>query len=506
MAVLLSYRAMAASAPDQTTPENQQFTLTAVNFSQSSFLDSYDFFRIYEPYLGTRVSIASLKQICRQITAYYQQRGLAAAECVLPPQTIKSGVVDIYLVEGVISRVRLSGEVDPNDSLLRSYLQHITLGRPLDNEQASYVKQLIAAVPGLSVKTYTRPVAGSDTFELIFDVKQTAYSGELYANNRGSEVVGPVQAGLTLASHSLLGAHEKLQLNLLATKNTDELKYIELSSAWPVADEGSQIIVLASYAETQPGDILSSALLDTKISAARVGWSQFLFLAAESSLRFDSSLDYFKTDSTSAGSPFELNELYKLVLALDYKSRGSDSFTQARTSIVHSLPNMSTTSNAISGFTSTGKEDFNAFKFDLYYNQALSSNVLLTLQTRGQYGSDQMPVSEYIAFGGGSLGSAYDPAEFFGNHGLGGSARLAYRLVDSWLGTGYTQMYTQYDSVKVWNEELNATATGKSFVVGMAFGSRSYLIDLQIAKPLNKKTTIGGNKDARGFASLRYFF
>ncbi len=55
-------------------------------------------------------------------------------------------------------------------------------------------------------------------------------------------------------------------------------------------------------------------------------------------------------------------------------------------------------------------------------------NVFLSNQIQGQYAFLDLPVSEDIVFGGEIIGSAYDQAELFGDHGLGARTRLNYQL------------------------------------------------------------------------------
>lgn len=488
--------------------DTDEFTVTAVHFNKVGLINSFEFYPYYENHLGARAKVSKLRDICANIIRLYEERGFSSVGCRVLPQIDSSGIVNIHIVEGIIGSVRLTGDIDENDSLIRSYVEHITLDQPLESAQVNHVERMLNATPGIRATSYITPMRDSKKLELVFDIKMTRYLGEFYINNRGSKVIGQVQAGLLVGANSLLGKYEYLSLYLFSTEDTEELKYIEFDSAWPVGKEGSKILFQTSYADSKPGDLLEPLDVNVDASAASLGWSKPLALNNNDSVLLTSWLDYFKSDTRFSGSRVALDELYKIKLSLDYVTSNTRQYTRTNITFTHGLSDLNTTTidDGDNGLVATGNEGFNAAKFDIYYSVVLLSNVKLSLQTQGQYAFTDLPVSEYIAFGGEVIGSAYDPAEFFGDHGLGGSSRLHYLLDNSFISSGYTQLYAQYDIVKVWNNSVNLIQSGASLATGITIGSNAFYLDLQVAKPLTQEVLIESNKDARFFASFRTFF
>lgn len=508
---LLSFSSVVAgiNTANKKTPV-QEFTLTAINFNPVDLIDSFDLFPIYEKYLGTNVQIATLKNICGEITNHYQNNGYEFAYCTLPFQKIKEGVVNLYIVEGLIGSVRLVGDVAVNDRLLNSYLNHISLNQSLDEAQLKYVEQLFSLTPGLSVKTYTKAMKDSKSLELIFEVKQEYFNGEVYVNNRGSRVVGPSQVGLSLASYSLLGSHEFLKFHLFAADNADELEYLEINSVWPVGNAGSKILVDSSYGNSIPGDFLKDANIDIDVVTASLAWLMPLILTTTENLQLTSAIDYYRSETNASGSRTALDDLYKARLSLDYVVDSERYYVRSRLTYKHGLKNLNASKAVIassgSNLVSTGREAFSAVNFDVLYRVALTRNLFLLNQVQGQYAFDDLPVVENIVFGGEVIGTAYDQAELFGDHGLGGRIRLSYQLTDAWLASGFTLFYTQYDVAKVWNKVLDEINSLASVAVGLTIGAGSFSLDLQVAKPLTEQVLLEGNQDVRYFASARLFF
>lgn len=420
-----------------------KFTLTAIYFNQIGLFDNLEFFPLYEKHLGARVQISTLKNICSNITNYYREKGYDFARCTLPFQKIKGGVVKMHIIEGVIGAVRLVGDVAENDSLIRAYVEQISLGELLDESQLHRIEKMLNAIPGISVKTYTRTIPNSQKLELIFDVKQRKFDGEIYANNRGSRIIGPVQLGLSLTSYSLLGAHEFLRFHLLTTEETEALNFVEINSAWPVGKEGSQLIAESSYAKSKPGDILAPSDGDVDVSTAILGWAKPLLITTEDTLLLTGVIDYFRSDTSFSGIRTALDDLYTVRVSLDYITNKVRYYTKSNITLSLGVKGLNTTEistgNSANTFISTGKEDFSSASFDYFYRITLSNNLFLSNQIQGQYAFRDLPISENIIFGGEVIGSAYDPAELFGDHGIGGKSRLIYQLENSWMSASYTQ-------------------------------------------------------------------
>jgi len=492
--------ALVSTTVNAQSQQVKSFTLTSIYFNKVALIESVELLPVYEAFLGARITLATLKDICNQITSFYHERGHRQAKCLIPAQTIRSGVVKMEIEEGIIDSVRLSGDVDGEETLLNDYLSHITPGQSLDTNELNYVRRLIAALPGTTVRVYTQPSPNTANLELIFEVQRVAYNGEVFVNNRGSKLVGPVQAGLTVSSHSLLGFNEMLQVSLVTAEQTDELKFLELRSSWPTTAAGSYLLLEASLADSVPGDFLAPSDVDVMVYAGRAGWSSPLLLSEKESLYASAWVDYFKSETDIGGTLITFDEIYKLKLSTVHSIDETRYSLLSSIEYSHGLSGLNTNAVNVDGLVSLGNEDFDHIGYDVLYRVLLSSKILLTLHSKGQYAFSDLPVSEYITFGGEIMGSAYDPAEFFGDHGLGAKSRLGYLL------STYNQFYIQYDIVKVWNEALDFDSTGASLATGVTYGSPHYSMDFQIASPLTKDVFLEGDDDIRFFASLRYMF
>lgn len=167
----------------------ESFTLMAIRFNDTSVIDNFRFFPFYKQYLGRKIQVSVINEVCDDIMQLYKTSGYFSVRCFLPVQKIEEGVVEMYVDEGVIARVTLTGDVGQEDALINSYIKKIALGQPLDLEQLAYVNRMLNSIPGIKVTNDLRAIPETQQRELVFEVEKNSYSGEVYVNNRGSKAV-----------------------------------------------------------------------------------------------------------------------------------------------------------------------------------------------------------------------------------------------------------------------------------------------------------------------------
>ncbi len=80
-----------------------------VDISALPRLQTPEFRKILESYLGRPVSMAALDRLIKDIYAYYTAMDLPFVSVTLPEQDITSGVVQLLVIEGGLARLRIEG-------------------------------------------------------------------------------------------------------------------------------------------------------------------------------------------------------------------------------------------------------------------------------------------------------------------------------------------------------------------------------------------------------------
>lgn len=103
--------------------ENVTFPITDVEIIGNTALTGADLAAIVQPLEGREVSLAQLQGAANEITQLYVSQGYVTSRAIVPEQEITDGVVQIEIIEGRISEVRVEGNQNVRESYIRSRVQ-----------------------------------------------------------------------------------------------------------------------------------------------------------------------------------------------------------------------------------------------------------------------------------------------------------------------------------------------------------------------------------------------
>lgn len=484
----------------------KNFLLTAIHFNHTAVLDGLGLLPFYERYLGMLVSFDDLRAVCHAIERYYHTHGYTNANCVIPRQVIRHGVVRFNLIEGVVKHVCLSGDSVSSDSVIYHYLQKIPLGTAPDEENLLTVSRLINELPGIEADISIEMIEASSDVEIIFDIQHDPFSFEAYINNRGTELAGKTQLGITAYNNSMLNMDEQIIIDLLTTSESEELRFFSAETLWPVGYDGSMLVLDSSFARSKPGGLLRIANIVADSANFNAGWQYLLGHNYNRYMTLTPGLNYSTSTVDSNVVKLSDDEIYSLRLEADLRYFDQATFTQLILRLTHGLNSLNssevTPNNSTLQPTDLGNFDY--INFELFHNRALSNRWLLQFELDGQYTLDRLPVTEVIIFGGSSMGVAYDPAEFIGDHGLAAKVKLNYTLQHS--NGQQSRFYAINDTVRVWGYRNGFRESGASFALGYRY-ERPYLhADVQYAKPLTRPVALENSDSARIFGEISFLY
>ncbi len=492
------------------------FVLNGVVIEGATAISDDQLAPLYAEQLGKPVTLGGLRAIAERITAYYRNQGYILSRAILPAgQRIENGTVTIRIVEGFIDEVTFEGAEGQNKALLESYARHITEARPLSNQVLERYLLLIDDLTGAAARGVLSPSPNTPgASRLTVSMQRNPVDANLTVDNRGSRFLGPLQTTGLVATNSALGLSERIQVRGITASNFDELRFIESTYQQPVGSEGTTVRGVFSYAETRPGGSLEALEIEGD-SAAFVLAARHPFLRSRQEnlfgdlgLRYrDSTTDVLNTElfednirSLYVGGAYDVLDGLQGVNRLDFEAvQGLDVAGANDAGDLRSRSNADTT--------------FTRFTGQYTRLQPLSQAFSLYVGLNGQYALDPLFASEEFALGGPAFGSAYDPAELTGDHGL--ASRVELRFSDAlpeWSMDIY-QLYGFYDVGKVWNRDAlvgeNSQASLASSGVGLRFSLTENIAgSAEIAVPLTRDVSAEGTDgdDVRGFFSLTYIY
>lgn len=235
-----------------TTPPNPQpvpgkvpekITIKKFEVVGITVLSQQEIDKLLAPYLWRSLSFAELFQIRAAITQLYVDKGYITSGAVIPPQTIKNGVVRIVILEGGLEAINVTG----TRRLRRSYISdRLPQSQPLNQRhllQALQLLQLNPLIQNISadLATGSRP----DKSVLSIKVREAkTFSTQLLADNGRSPSVGSFRRRVGFTEANLLGLGDGVSL---AYSNTDGSNGIDGSYTLPINSGNGTISFSAGF-------------------------------------------------------------------------------------------------------------------------------------------------------------------------------------------------------------------------------------------------------------------
>jgi len=467
-----------------------KFTLNTLTISGSTVYDAAALEPLYKEFVGTEITLETLRDIADRIEAKYRGDDYVATRALVPAQRIKDGAVEIRVVEGVIRNVIVRGDIGPSDKLVRSYLAKLRTGEPLRWPDAERYLLLARDVPGLSLTGTLRKTPGVEVggVDLIVDVAHKPYEGFVNLQNYSADSTGPWTLSGGGAANGLLGMGDQLQGVVLTTILDFEEQWVgQINHQARFGDEGLASYSSFSYSLSKP----DQGPIDTE----------------ETALVFDTRLEYpvFRSRGVNlwAGAGFEY---------VDQKTTGDFEsedhlrviYARARWAISAPLNTIFQgeadlrTGLDILDATQDGdqKSDLDADgkfvlgRVDMSTTTPIAKGFSLFLRGAGQISDSPLLSYEQFSLGNLTLGRGFEPGDVTGQDGVAGTIELRLNrpeFKNEWVDD--TQFYVFADGGYVWNhgesafyEEADINSIGGGVRVRVV---DKVLGDLTFAHPTN---------------------
>ena len=409
---------MAAAAPPGIAP----FRLRNVQV-QGSSLPAAVLQRAYAPWLGRTIDETGLKDLTNAVAAAYAAHSdLALYGVTVPVQPFHDGLARIEVSEGFIQGARVSAPSGSrrSNALLKRYLDRLVAERPLKRSTLERYTALIRDIPGLNPALAFTPGARPGGF--ILDVSTRPRTAELGfgVNNRGTAFLGRTQVDLDLALHSLLRQGDDTHLTVAFPTDLDRFRYFGVSHAQPLGATGASVLATVGYLQTRP----SFADLHGHAVTLGVSATAPVLRRNDQSLYLTAGLDGINSDNALLGQVISSDRIRTLRVGATYVRQNARVFLLVNGSANFGLDGLG------AHVLSSQASDLGFSKYTLKANAniALLSDVVLRLDSAGQYSADRLPGSEQLALGGDEFGRAYEAAIVAGDEGVAGSAELAWKL------------------------------------------------------------------------------
>jgi hemolysin activation/secretion protein len=486
--------------------------LRAVSVSGARAIPSEQIARVYQPFLGKKVSQADLASIATAISDLYREAGYHLSRAIVPPQDIRAGRVRVEVIEGSISEVALKGDADRFG--VRPMLNPVLTERPSRLKTLERQLLLINDGPGVRIADSALEEIGVATgnFRLIVELKTWPIYTSFGLDNLGSSAVGPWQTYATAAFNSYLMPGDTMVANL-STIATDprELAFGRLAYDVPVGTDGVRLGATALYSDVRPGDNRSLSNTHTRTDSYELRGSLVPLMSQRSTLTLTAAAGFSDVSESSSSGAIYNDHIRTVSVTADYRLQdqlgGTNYLTLTGRQGLNILGASHLGDDLLSRDGASGKFSVLDLWFTRY--QTLSDAWSLKISAASQFASTVLLTSQQFYLGGAAFGRGYGSAEISGDNGIAGSLELRF---DHHLNYAYLKGYQLYgfvDSGAAWNSGYNL-ADGLSLTsvgAGVRFDLGGELrADIAVAVPLSYRAPDNESRNARVLFSLSNAF
>lgn len=503
-------RVSRSEAPADSTP---LVVLRKVSLTGARAIPHHEIERIYQSYLGKKVSQADLAAIATAVSDLYRAAGFHLSRAIVPPQDIKGGHVRLQVIEGGVTEIAFKGE-GAEQFGVRPMLSPVLAEQP--SRLATLERQLllINARPGVRVTdTELEEIGlGSGRFRLVVHLKTWRVFSSFGVDNLGSSSVGPWQTYAAGAFNSYLAPGDVLAVNLSTIANDPrQLAFGRLSYDAPVGTDGAQLGASALYSEVRPGDIRRLDNTVTTTETFEIRGSIIPLQSQKSSLTLTGALAFSNVTEKDVFGAFYMDHIRTIRLTSDYRLQDNFGGTNYLTATWRQGLDIFGASRGDDVFVSRNgvSPTFSVLNLGFTRYQTLSDAWSVKLAGAGQIASGPLLTSQQFYLGGAAFGRGYGSAEISGDNAMAGSLELHFdqKLTFKYL-TGY-QLYGFVDAGTAWNHGFNYTDGIALTSAGL--GARFFLgddlrADIAVAAPLSYRAPDNTTRSARVLFSLSNSF
>lgn len=501
----------------QSQAAKQVFTLGNVKVEGVTVYPKDHFKPLFAGMVGKKTSVADIQKVAAQITRQYRADGYVLTVAFVPTQNVGGdGMITIRVNEGYVSNLVFAG-ASPNMSvqdLTKTYAQKIQQQRPLKSDALERYLLLINDLPGMSARGILRPKSGEPgASELVVLLDSKPMDAMLDINNRSSRYIGPWQTSLIIAENGQLGLDERTTLRSIVSSNTKELRYISIQEEVPVGAEGTVVSISGSHARTQPGDTVAPLDVRGESNNAELKVIHPVLRSRLENLNVRASVDAHnsitnqlittpqskdRVRSVRVGATYDVADQLQGVNLVDVE-------------VSQGVKGLGATDDGTGRSRIRGEHGYTKVALNASRTQLLPANFSLVTSAAGQYAFDPLLASEQMTLGGPAFGTAYDPAELSGDHGVAGKAELRYgEALDDAYVNAY-QLYTYYDIGVVWLKKALASEQKEQSLSSAGAGVRVNFANnisgnVEMAAPLTKDWAVSADTDLHfyGGMTIRY--
>ncbi|HEC8062274.1 TPA: ShlB/FhaC/HecB family hemolysin secretion/activation protein [Salmonella enterica subsp. enterica serovar Potsdam] len=180
---------------------------------------------VVAPWTGRSLTFSDLQAMTEAVTRHYRDQGALLARAILPPQTVKDGVLTVQVVAGKYDSASVSNTSHLKTSqAMRMVSAAAPAGSVVTRSGLERMALLLAEVPGISsqVALKSGSLPGTSSAEVALTPGQSV-GGYVGLDNMGDQTTGRSRVMAGLYANELMGYGDRLRVDLLDAYEKSDL-------------------------------------------------------------------------------------------------------------------------------------------------------------------------------------------------------------------------------------------------------------------------------------------
>lgn len=420
---------------------------------------------------GRRFDMAGLNALTAKLEALYRAQGYPFTQVYLPAQDLKSGVLQIAVIEGRYGVIKATGK-DNLPAGAQPFLDFgLKSGDPIQNQALERTLLILDDQPGMKIRPVIKPGAALGEADLTVNVERSSYtSGEVGFDNTGARSTGAYRLHGLLDINSPFRYGDKITLNGLITDEQMWLGSIDYIT--PIGASGLRGQIGYAHTNYQLGGQFAAldAVGYANVTTAKLSYplvrSQATNVLATVGIQHKDLQDDYRAagvvrKKSSNGVPLGLQFDKRDALLGGGVTYGALTWLAGRLSLDDALA-------ATDASTAQTLGSFNKINLDVARIQKIAGSLSFYGRYSGQWASKNLDSSEKFNLGGYYGVRAYPLGEGVGDKGWFTQLEMRYAM-------GVVTPFVFYDlgqssaNVQPWD----ANSSGTRSVSGPGVGVRS---------------------------------
>ena len=226
-------------------PSRPKFNIWEYRVEGNSLLDIQEIEKKIYPYLGLRKTIEDIEGARLALETLYKEQGFPTVIVNIPQQKIRKGIIKLEVVEGKVSRFRVSGARYFSISGIKKSLPSLKKGNVFDVDLTrEEIKKLNSVSTDFSSTPVLKQGKKPGTLEVDLQVKdKRPVHGSIGLNNQNTASTTDLRAAASLEYSNLWQKFHTLSLFYqISPENTDEVNVFSGSYGLPVNNRRDRIL------------------------------------------------------------------------------------------------------------------------------------------------------------------------------------------------------------------------------------------------------------------------